>query len=219
MRDALRGIAVGLAGLAVLGAIAGRAGWIAIDVPRPDGTGPWLVSRATGFAAFAALALDVIVGLLVSTRAGDRWVARAHAIDLHGWLSPVALALVLGHALVLLADGYVRFDAVDVLVPLAAPYRPIAVGLGVLAAYLAIVVHASFGLRRRLGSRTWRRLHYLAFPALAAAALHAILAGSDASRPWAVALYGAPLAIIVALGALRARGGRDRGRRPDRPVI
>ena len=110
MRDVLRGAVVGLVMLALLGAIASRAGWATIDVPRPDGTAPWFLSRATGFAAFAALALDVIVGLLVSTKAGDRWITRAHAIDLHGWLSPVALALVVGHALILLADGYIRFD-------------------------------------------------------------------------------------------------------------
>jgi len=206
MRDVVRGVVVGLLLLAVLGAIASRAGWATIDLPRADGTGPWFVSRATGFAAFVALALDMIVGLLVSTRAGDRWIGRAPAIDLHGWLSPVTLALVLGHALVLVADSYIRFDVLDVLVPFAAPYRPVAVGIGVIAAYLALVVHASFGLRRRLGTRTWRRLHYLSFVAFVAAALHAMLAGSDSSRPWAVALYAAPLAIVLALIAHRVHG-------------
>ncbi|HEY6178419.1 MAG TPA: ferric reductase-like transmembrane domain-containing protein [Kofleriaceae bacterium] len=205
MRDVVRGAVVGLVMLALLGAIASRTGWATIDVPRPDGSAPWFVSRATGFAAFAALALDVIVGLLVSTKAGDRWITRAQAIDLHGWLSPVALALVVGHASILLADGYIRFDVLDLVVPFVAPYRPLAVGIGVIAAYLALVVHASFGLRRRLGTRTWRRLHYLSFAAFVASSLHAILAGSDASRPWAIALYGAPLAIAGALVAYRLR--------------
>ncbi|HEY0993958.1 MAG TPA: ferric reductase-like transmembrane domain-containing protein [Kofleriaceae bacterium] len=163
------------------------------------------MSRATGFAAFAALALDVMVGLLVSTKAGDRWITRAHAIDLHGWLSPVALALVVGHTSILLADGYIRFDVLDMVVPFVSPYRPLAVGIGVIAAYLVLVVHASFGLRRRLGTRTWRRLHYLSFAAFVASSLHAILAGSDSSRSWAVALYGVPLAIVGALVAYRVR--------------
>lgn len=199
MRDVLRGALVGLVMLALLGAIASRTGWAAIDMPRPEGTGPWFVSRATGFAAFAALALDVIVGLLVSTKAGDRWITRAHAIDLHGWLSPLTLSLVVGHAVILLADGYIRFDVLDLIIPFVAPYRPLAVGIGVIAAYLALVVHASFGLRRRLGTRTWRRLHYLSFAAFVASSLHAMLAGSDSSRPWAVALHGSLLAIVAAL--------------------
>ena len=214
MREVLRGVVWGLAVLAVLGAIASRAGWVAIEVPRPTGTGPWFISRATGFAAFIALTLDVIVGLLVSTRAGDRWPGRANAIDLHGWLAPVTLALVLGHALVLLGDRYIRFDVLDVIVPFAAPYRPVAVGVGVIAAYLALVVHASFGLRKRLGARTWRRLHYLSFVAFVAAALHAILAGTDSSRGWAVALYGFPLAVVGALIAVRVLGRRGSARVP-----
>ncbi len=205
MRDVLRGAVVGLVMLALLGAIASRAGWATIDVPRPDDSAPWFVSRATGFAAFTALALDVIVGLLVSTKAGDRWIARAHAIDLHSWLSPVSLSLVAGHALILLADGYIGFDLLDLVVPFAARYRPLAVGIGVIAAYLALVVHASFGLRRRLGTRTWRRLHYLSFAAFVASSLHAILAGSDSSRPWTITLYGVPLAIVATLIGHRVR--------------
>jgi predicted ferric reductase len=211
MRDAIRGMVIGLVGLALLGAIASRAGWIVTALPRPAGTGPWLLSRATGFAAFTALALDVIFGLLVSTRAGDRWVGRAQAIELHGWLSPLALALVLGHALVLLADRYIQFDLVDVAVPFTSSYRPVAVGLGVIAAYLAIVVHASFGLRRRIGARRWRQLHALSFVAFVAASLHAITAGSDSSRSWAVLIYAIPLGIVCLLIAYRIVRGLRTG--------
>ena len=199
MREVVRGVVAGVVVLALLGAIASRTGVIATDVPRLDGSDAWLLSRVTGMTAFIALSLDVIVGLLVSSRAGDRWLPRAHTIDLHGWLSPIGLALVLGHAVVLLADRYIRFDLIDVVVPFASSYRPFAVGLGVIAAYLAVVVHASFGLRKRIGVKTWRRLHYISFVAFVAAAAHAILAGSDSGRPWAIALYATPLVIAGAL--------------------
>jgi sulfoxide reductase heme-binding subunit YedZ len=206
MRSALvRGVLLGVALLAVAGAVLARAGWLTIAVPRLDGPAPWQLARATGFTAFVALGLDVTLGLLMSTRLGDRWLARAQSVELHRWLSPIALALVLGHAAILLADGFVRFDALDLLVPFVAPYRPIAVGLGVIAMYVALVVHVSFALRKRLGTRTWRRLHYLSFVAFAAAALHAILAGSDAARPWALAVIGAPVAAVVVLVVQRLR--------------
>lgn len=213
MREAARGLLLGLVVLAVLGAIASRAGWITTDLPRPEGTGAWMLSRVTGLTAFVAISLDVIVGLLVSTRAADRWMRRAHAIELHGWLSPVGLALVFGHVLVLLADRYVRFDLLDLVLPFVAPYRSIAVGLGVIAAYLLLVVHVSFGFRRRLGTRRWRRLHYLSFVVFAASAVHAILAGTDAGRPWVIALYAAPIAIVCVLIAYRIghRHHADRG--------
>lgn len=207
MRDAARGIAIGVVALALAGAIASRTGLAAIDVPRPAGTGAWLLARATGFAAYAALALDVIAGLLVSTK--NRWLPRGALVDLHGWLSPLALALVLGHALVLLADSYIRFDLLDVIVPFASRYRPAAVGLGILAAYAAIVVHASFALRRRIGTKRWRRLHYLSFVAFVAAALHAILAGSDAARAWAIVICAIPAVMVTLLVGVRLwRGAR-----------
>ena len=212
-RDVMRGIAVGVLVLGLLGALAARAGWLAVEFPRAAGMTPWLVSRATGITALAALALDVVVGLLVSTRLGDRWIARGHLIELHGWLSPLALVLVVTHAGSLLADPYIRYDLIDVLIPFATPVRRFAVGLGVLSAYLALAVHASFGLRKWLGAKVWRRLHYLSFVALAAAAIHAAAAGTDAARWWAIALGGTPVAIAVALLVQRiASASGSRGR-------
>jgi predicted ferric reductase len=201
-----RGFLIGIALLAVLGAVLARMGWMTIAMPRLDGHGAWHLSRASGFTAFVALAVDVTLGLVMSTRIADRYLPRAHSLELHRWTSPIALALVVGHAVVLLADGWIRFDVLDVLVPFAAPYRPLAVGIGVIAAYLAFVVHLSFGFRKRLGPRTWRRLHYLSFVVFAAAAAHALLAGTDASRPWALAVVGLPSAAVVLLVALRLRG-------------
>ena len=218
MRDLVRGSAIGIAIVLVVGAIASRAGWAEIAAPRPSGTGPWQLARASGFAAFAALSFDVIVGLVVSTRIADRRVARGQLIELHSWLSPVALALVSTHAVALLADGYIRFDAVDVLVPFAAAYRPIAVGLGIVAAYIAVVVHASFALRRRLGAKTWRRLHYLSFVAFFVGALHGILAGSDSGHAWAIAMYAIPLAVVVVLVALRVGASLTAMKRGPRSV-
>jgi predicted ferric reductase len=201
----VRGVLVGLAALLVLGAVLGRTGWATVALPRFDGTVAWELSRATGYTAFAALALDVTLGLLISTK-----LSRATGVELHRWVSPIALALVLGHAVILLGDGFARLDALDLLVPFASPYRPIAVGLGVIAAYLAVVVHGSFALRKRLGTRTWRRLHYLSFAAFALAAGHALLAGTDASRTWALALIAGPVAAVLVLVARRIRGATRR---------
>ena len=212
MRNVVRGVAIGLVALALVGAIASRTGWGEISVPRPAGTGAWLIARASGYAAFVALALNVIAGLLVSTRAGDRWMARGQLIDLHGWLSPLALALLLGHVLALLADRYIRFDVLDVLVPLLSPYRPVAVGLGIVAGYGVVVVHASFGFRRRIGAKAWRRLHYLSFVAFGAAAVHGLRAGTDAARPWALAICLVPLLVAAALLVGRVRTALVHGR-------
>lgn len=202
MRDALKGVLVGLVLLALAGAIATRAGWIATALPRPHGTGAWMLSRATGLLAYVALGLDVIAGLLVSTRAGDRFIARGPLVDMHGWLSPLAVGLVLVHAGVLLADRYAGFDLVDVAVPFASSRWPGAVGAGILAGYLVLVVHLSFGWRKRLGTATWRRLHYLSFPAFVVATIHALAAGTD--RGFAT-VYAALVGVVIFLLVVRIR--------------
>lgn len=201
MRDAVKGLIVGVFVVALLGAIAERAGWIVVSIPRPEGTGAWMVSRATGLIAYVALSLDVIAGLLVSTRSGGRWIPRGQLVDIHGWLSPLALAFVGTHAGVLLADRYVQFDVIDVLVPFASSRWPLSLGIGILAGYLLLVVHLSFGLRKRIGTGTWRRLHYLSFVTFVFVTIHAIAVGTDRADPWFVSIYGVLLlAVAVLLG-------------------
>lgn len=210
MREAVRGLVLGVILLALAGALASRLDLATIGFPRSSTTAPWLLSRVSGLTAFVALALDVILGLLVSSRAANRVFAKGAGVELHRWLSPLTLALVLAHVVLLLADGYIRFDALDVLVPFTSDYRPLAVGLGVIAAYLAFVVHASFALRKRIGAKTWRRLHYLSFVALAGAAVHAVLAGSDGGQLWVRGLYALPIAIVLGLVGYRVISARAR---------
>jgi len=200
----VQGMLVGLALALLLGAIGARAGVVSVPFERPDGASLWRASRAAGVAAYVALTLDVVFGLLLSTGVADAWIARARSLEVHRFLSAASLWLVAGHALVLLGDRYVRFDALDVAVPFLAPYRPLAVGLGVLAAYAGAVVHASFDLRGRLGARAWRRLHYLAFAVFALAGAHGVLAGTDGGLPWMGALYVGSVGLVLALAAVRA---------------
>jgi predicted ferric reductase len=162
------------------------------------------------------LTLDVVFGLLVSTGAGDRIVPRARSVDVHRWLSAVALSLTAAHALVLIGDRFVRFDLLDVLVPFVSSYRSVAVALGVLAAYGALLVHVSFSMRRRIGNKTWRKLHYLSFFVFAAALVHGLLAGSDSNSPGLQALYVASATLVGSLGIYRgfiSQRGRSHARR------
>ena len=42
-----------------------------------------------------------------------------------------------------------------------------------------VVIYVSFSLRRRIGVRNWRRLHYLTFAVFGAATVHGLAAGTD----------------------------------------
>lgn len=205
MRNAFKGVIVGVFLLALVGAIASRLGWIEASPPRPHGTGAWMLSRATGLVAYVALSIDVVVGLLVSTRSAAWLVPRGQLVDIHGWLSPLALLLVLAHGGVLLADRYVSFDIIDVFVPFATRRWPLGIGIGVLAGYLMLVVHLSFGLRKRIGTATWRSLHYLSFVAFVLATMHAIAVGTDRGNAWFVSAYAVVTLLVATLIAVRIK--------------
>jgi sulfoxide reductase heme-binding subunit YedZ len=74
----------------------------------------------------------------------------------------------------------------------------------VLAAELTLLVYASFSLRRRIGARNWRRLHWAAYAIFAAATAHGIAAGTDSAQPWALSVYLGAIGAVAAAAAWRA---------------
>ncbi|MEZ4446340.1 MAG: ferric reductase-like transmembrane domain-containing protein [Polyangiaceae bacterium] len=197
------GAALGAILLLALDAVAARLGLAPGAIPKLAGPSLWVTSRAAGVTAFLALALDVTFGLFVSTGAVDAVLPRARSVDIHRWLSSVGLGLVALHALALLGDRFIHFDLLDLAVPFLSAYRPFAVGLGVIAAYGAVVIHLSFTWRKRLGAKTWRRLHYTSFVVFAAALLHGLTAGSDSRAPGIQAIYISSATLVGALALYR----------------
>ncbi len=183
MRSVWAGIGGGALVLVVALTVLARSGMVTVAIVRPEGHLFWYASRAFGVTAYLALAASMLWGLLLSTGVGDSWISRARSVDVHKWISAVGLILTGLHGLALVGDGYVAFDTIDLLVPFAASYRPAAVALGIVSLYLSVAVYASFWARRRLGQRTWRMLHYLAYLGFLMATLHGLLAGSDTQAP------------------------------------
>lgn len=191
-------------------ALAVRLGWLDHALPRLAGPQAWTCSRAAGVTAFVALTLDVVFGLFVSTGVLDRWVPRGASVDVHRWLSGVALALIGVHAVALLADAWLKYDALDLIVPGLSSYRAGPVAIGIAATYGAVLVHQSFGWRKRIGVRAWRALHFTAFAVFVAAVVHGVLAGTDARHPGMRALYLGAGITVGALVVLRIAGALAR---------
>jgi hypothetical protein len=153
----------------------------------------WLVARAAGLVAFGLLTLSVWLGLAMSTRVlGTR--RQAALLGWHRTLAWTGLAMLGLHAGALLADPTIRFGLPAVLVPLAAPWRPVAVAAGVVAGWLSLALAASFRMRRWIGQRGWRRLHYASFAAFVLALAHALSSGTD------LAGVGGPILAVLAGG-------------------
>lgn len=174
----------------------------------------WYISRAAGFAAYVLLFLVVASGLAIHTRASDRLLARWRVSDLHEFGSILALAFVTLHAGILLADSYVGYSVVQILVPFTASTRAAWTAVGIFSGYLLAIVVLSFYVRRWIGYRTWRLVHYSTVVLFATAALHGIFTGTDSVTTWAQLLYVVTGGTVVALVIYRAvTASRPRGRR------
>jgi hypothetical protein len=159
----------------------------------------WIIARATGISAYTLLSAAVLAGLALKTRLLAPRVSPPVAMELHRTLSFLGLGAIGLHGLALVFDTAVPVPVSALFVPGVAPYRPLWTGLGVVAAELMLLVSASFSIRRLIGVRAWRRLHWSTYAVFALATAHGLAAGTDSARPWALGMYlGAAGAVTMA---------------------
>jgi hypothetical protein len=176
------------------------------------GHAAWYAARASGLIAFALAAASVLFGLASATRTGNKKPGLGVVNDVHRALSLLTLLAIGGHVLFLALDSYAEFGALDLLVPFASWYRPVWTGLGIVAAYLALAVYASFYVRSQIGYRTWRAFHYASFGVFGLGGVHGILAGTDSGAAWASAIYAVAIAAVALMASYRLVRGS--GHRP-----
>jgi sulfoxide reductase heme-binding subunit YedZ len=155
----------------------------------------WLASRAAGVVAYLLLSLSVAGGLVMAMRLAPVGL-RTALRQAHERIALLALAFVAAHGLVLLGDTYLKPSLTDLLVPFQMSYRPLATGLGILAAYGAAALALTFYVRKRLGSKRWRKAHRAIPVFWAMAAVHVLGAGTDAWSLWLLV----PTFVTIAAG-------------------
>lgn len=193
-----------LVGLTMLGGLAlalvsrtGGLGGLANALFGPHSA--WYLSRASAFAAYLLLWWSIALGLAISNRMAKAWPGGPSVGDLHEHASLLGLGFAALHALVLLRDQYIGYTLAQVLMPFGSTsYEPLWVGIGQIGIYLMALVTISSYIRRWIGPRSWRLLHYLSYLAFALALGHGIFSGSDTGTPWANAIYAASgLSLLV----------------------
>ena len=92
-------------------------------------------------------------------------------------------------------------------VPYALSYRPVWTGLGLIAGYLALLLGPTFYLRKRIGTRRWRKLHRSTTVVWLLCAAHALGSGSDAGTVWLRAIVLLPAVPIIYLLTVRLLPG------------
>lgn len=150
----------------------------------------WYLSRASAFVAYVLLWWSMVLGLTITNRLARIWPGGPAAADLHEHASLLGLGFAILHALVLLADHYIGYTLPQILIPFASVnYEPLWVGLGQISLYLLALVTFSFYVRRWIGARTWRIIHFLSFAVFVLALAHSMVSGTDSSVSWAFWMY------------------------------
>ena len=112
----------------------------------------WLLARASGLTAYVLLTLSVLAGLVLKSRPFARLRA-ATVTEIHKTLALTGLGALVLHATSLVLDTTVKVSIPALLVPGLVAYRPVAVAAGVVAAWLLVLITASFWFRKRIGVR------------------------------------------------------------------
>jgi predicted ferric reductase len=163
--------------------------------------GLWLASRASGLILLMLFSAIVALGVATRTGATSRRWPRFAVAQLHRNLSLFGVALLALHVVTAILDPYVSIGWLATVLPFTSHYETTAVGLGSLAVDVGGAVMITSLLRSRLGYRTWRAVHYLAYLAWPAAFLHAISAARYDQHLWwvAVAEWGSLAAVATAV--------------------
>lgn len=159
----------------------------------------WYITRAAGWVAYFLLWFSMVWGLVIPTKFFERYLSPTFVVDFHEYISLLAIGFVVLHVSVLLIDQYLPFTLVQILVPFMSTYRPLWVGLGVIGAYLGLLVTITFYLRKRIGQKRFKSIHTLSIVGYLSVVLHAFFAGSDSSLPAVQLIYLGSFLVIVFL--------------------
>jgi sulfoxide reductase heme-binding subunit YedZ len=167
----------------------------------------WYVTRGSGMVSLLLLTAVVVLGVLLSARwASPDWpVFLSQAM--HRFLSLTAVVFIVLHVATAVLDPFAHLGLSDALIPFTSAYRTLWLGLGVVASELIAALVITSLLRAKLGFRTWRAIHWLAYASWPIALVHGLGTGTDARIWWALLLDAGCLGAVVIAIALRLAVG------------
>jgi len=139
----------------------------------------WDLTRASANVAWVLVLTIILWGVLLTTRVLRGLDRPAWLLDLHRWMGGLCIVFTGIHMASLVADTYVEFTPLSVLVPFTSDYRPWPVSLGVFGFWLLVIIQVTSLMKRRLSQKVWRGIHMTSYPLYVIIVIHALTAGSD----------------------------------------
>jgi sulfoxide reductase heme-binding subunit YedZ len=156
----------------------------------------WFADRGTGAVTLLLLTVSVVLGLGTTVRWHSAVWPRYLNAALHRNVSLMVLCFLVVHIATAILDPFAHLGLRDALVPFSSSYRPLWLGLGVVAAELTAALVLSSATQPLIGYRAWRLLHWLAYAAWPVAVLHGLGTGTDARSSWLLILTFACVASV-----------------------
>jgi sulfoxide reductase heme-binding subunit YedZ len=168
----------------------------------------WYATRGSGATTLVLLSASLVFGIAEERMWRLVGTSRAAVASLHRTVSLLAVAFLAVHIITTVLDPFPPIGPATAVVPFATDYRPLWMGLGTLASDLLLAVTVTSLVRRRLGYRVWRIVHWLGYACWPVAIAHGLGTGSDTRSAWMLWLTLACVGAVTAAlaGRLLASG-------------
>lgn len=199
---ALVALGFGLAGVVLIFSVGAsmRATLTSLFALNSDQT-MWYLTRAAGMISYLLLWLSIVWGLAIPSKLLGNVLSGDFTFDFHQFISLLSLVFLGLHIVVLTADKYLPFSIAQILVPFLSPYRPLWVGIGILAFYILLLVTITFYMRKQIGMKAFRYIHFASLVAYLGAVVHALMSGTDSSLPVVMLIYLSTFSMVIFLTA------------------
>ena len=186
------------------------------------------VGAVSGVISLVLITAVVVLGIGVSRKGRvpglpARYAPRSRyaGLSLHQNLSLLAIVFLALHILAAVSGRFGGVPLAAVVIPLASGRPALWLGLGAIASDLMAALVVTSLIRRHLGRRAWRAVHWLAYACWPAALAHSVGTGTGMRAGHLLDLaIGCVAAVLVAAawrlaGLLRTARSRGPGARPD----
>ncbi|MDO8529176.1 MAG: ferric reductase-like transmembrane domain-containing protein [bacterium] len=161
----------------------------------------WYIVRASGLVGFIILYALIFLGLAARIPVLKK-IVPSNSLEIHCWLSIQAFTFIMIHGLAVPFDKFMQSQNVtfaSVLIPFASPYHPALMALGIIGAYIMLVLMLTSYFKRLIPYRFWRTIHYLSIALYVFAVIHSFLLGTDFKNNWVWSIFFVANGVLVIL--------------------
>jgi methionine sulfoxide reductase heme-binding subunit len=163
-------------------------------------------SAATGVISMTLLTGVVVLGILVNRKGRLPGLPRFSGLHLHRYVALLAVAFLALHILTAIAVPFAGIGLAAAVIPFASARDSLWIGLGAVSFDLLVALVVTSLLRRHIGWRVWRAVHWLAYLCWPVALAHGVGIGPGMRYGRLLDLTAACIVAVVAAAAWRLAG-------------